>query len=74
MSAYRACKNCKDRKVGCHGTCERYQSEKATRTEERIALHEWIKSTTAQRASDIAKYEYIMRNVWKGRKAKNDDI
>lgn len=23
------CKDCKDRRIGCHGVCERYKSERA---------------------------------------------
>lgn len=51
---FKACKDCPDRKLGCHSTCERYLSEKAERAriKERAAeygLHERIERELALR-------------------------
>ena len=34
-----SCKDCKDRKLNCHDTCERYQKFKKACDEERKARH-----------------------------------
>ena len=28
VKSFRSCKDCKDRHIGCHSTCEAYQNEK----------------------------------------------
>lgn len=32
------CKDCRDRQVGCHGSCERYITEKKQKVDEHIAM------------------------------------
>lgn len=35
MSTIRSCKDCEDRKPGCHSTCERYNGERVAIEERR---------------------------------------
>lgn len=35
MIKIKCCLNCKDREVGCHGKCERYQEERRLADEDR---------------------------------------
>lgn len=57
-----SCKNCQDRQVGCHGTCEKYLAQKA--------LHEQEKAELDKRKAEeqvISKYTYekVMKAVLK---------
>lgn len=57
-----SCKDCRERQVGCHSTCEKYLAQKA--------LHEQEKAELDKRKAeeqDISKYTYekIMRSVLK---------
>lgn len=38
-NAVTVCKDCTERHMGCHGTCERYKAQKAERDAERDAIN-----------------------------------
>ena len=54
------CRNCPDRSVGCHSTCEKYISEKAAHDE----LNEMIRDQKAQ--DDAITLSIINRSKKKG--------
>lgn len=39
-SVFLVCKDCQDRKVGCHGSCEKYLAVKKDHDEKRIKAYE----------------------------------
>ena len=55
------CKDCEDRKVGCHAECEKYRTYKETRTKECIWLintnRSQVKPSTCRYRKSSGRYE-----------------
>lgn len=65
----KCCKNCTERHIGCHGSCQRYLEEAKAASEERERLRKEKKGQNeADAVLHLSARKVWMRRVKKGRK------
>ena len=55
------CKDCENRHIGCHSTCESYNDYRKEKDEENAKIREKIRAETDYIDSQIIKYNKILK-------------